>query len=258
MQVEGVESVGSPLEKKKKKKKKKRRDVDSGGDISVSGPASGAGLAPLGAPGRGLGKGLAPLPSIGDLQKQMNRRRQEAEEAFRRNQDSLTAQKNKEVELAKAAGVTEEDTVRRAEYLKAQRDKIIAKKKAEREAKAKAYSAENPSSEVRAAPEGLTLKNPHGFGGGEGAAEGKEEDEADAGGDGAEGRRNAMRIALARRMKQDLLINEEQRLQQIQEEQYSELDRQLRLVRLLAIFHFLGMDCWAFSPFPPFFRAFRL
>ena len=111
---------------------------------------------------------------------------------------------------------------------------------------------------MRAAPEGLTLKNPHGFGGGEGAAEGKEEDEADAGGDGAEGRRNAMRIALARRMKQDLLINEEQRLQQIQEEQYSELDRQLRLVRLLAIFHFLGMDCWAFSPFPPFFRAFRL
>ena len=74
-----------------------------------------------------------------------------------------------------------------------------------------------------------------------------------------EGRRNAMRIALARRMKQDLLINEEQRLQQIQEEQYSELDRQLRLVRLLAIFHFLGMDCWAFSPFRPFFfRAFRL
>ena len=67
MQVEGVESVGSPLEKKKKKKKKKRRDLDSGGDISVSGPASGAGLAPLAAPGRGLGKGLAPLPSIGDF-----------------------------------------------------------------------------------------------------------------------------------------------------------------------------------------------
>lgn len=46
----------------------------------------------------------------------------------------------------------------------------------------------------------------------------------------AEERRSMMRIALARRMKQDLLESEEERLTKIQAEQYSELDRKLRLV----------------------------
>ena len=40
-----------------------------------------------------------------------------------------------------------------------------------------------------------------------------------------------MRVALARRMKQDLLMSEAERLQQMQEEQYTELDKQLKLVR---------------------------
>ena len=43
-------------------------------------------------------------------------------------------------------------------------------------------------------------------------------------------KRNMMRIALARRMKQDLIESEEERLSKMQAEQYSELDRKLRLV----------------------------
>jgi len=39
-----------------------------------------------------------------------------------------------------------------------------------------------------------------------------------------------MRIALARRMKRDLLISESDRLRSMQEEQYSDLDKQLRMV----------------------------
>jgi len=45
-----------------------------------------------------------------------------------------------------------------------------------------------------------------------------------------EEKRNMMRIALARRMKQDLIESEEERLSKMQAEQYSELDRKLRLV----------------------------
>ena len=41
-------------------------------------------------------------------------------------------QKSAENDLSAAAGVTAEDTARRAAYLKEQRDKILAKKRAER------------------------------------------------------------------------------------------------------------------------------
>mmetsp|Transcript_43355 Transcript_43355/g.55696 ORF Transcript_43355/g.55696 Transcript_43355/m.55696 type:complete len:114 (+) Transcript_43355:314-655(+) len=52
----------------------------------------------------------------------------------------------------------------------------------------------------------------------------------DSVGDESEQRRNMMRIALARRMKRDLLISESDRLRSMQEEQYSDLDKQLRMV----------------------------
>ena len=49
-----------------------------------------------------------------------------------------------------AAGVTENDAARRADHLKKQRDRLLAKKKAEREAKLKRYEAEQ--AEVRQSP----------------------------------------------------------------------------------------------------------
>mmetsp|Transcript_34675 Transcript_34675/g.45855 ORF Transcript_34675/g.45855 Transcript_34675/m.45855 type:complete len:132 (-) Transcript_34675:387-782(-) len=51
--------------------------------------------------------------------------------------------------------------------------------------------------------------------------------------DPADERRRLMRIALARRMKQDLLENEEERLTKMQAEQFNDLDRKLRLVEQL-------------------------
>ena len=50
----------------------------------------------------------------------MNKRRQAAEATFRRNQELLHESRDKEKELAKAAGVTPEDAERRAKYLKEQ------------------------------------------------------------------------------------------------------------------------------------------
>lgn len=162
-----------------------------------------------------------PLPSISDLQRDMGARRRAAEETFRRNQDLLREQKLKEKELAVAAGVTEEDAQRRAQYLREQRDKLIAKKKAEREAKLKATADTTPARPVvGAASEDFKADVPSPTRADAGGGGGSEDDE----------RRNMMRIALARRMKQDLLETEEERLNKMQAEQYSELDRKLRLV----------------------------
>ena len=49
--------------------------------------------------------------------------------------------------------------------------------------------------------------------------------------DEAEARRAAMRVALARRMKQELLLGEAGRLQRLHDEQHEELGQQLQRVR---------------------------
>mmetsp|Transcript_34675 Transcript_34675/g.45854 ORF Transcript_34675/g.45854 Transcript_34675/m.45854 type:complete len:363 (-) Transcript_34675:775-1863(-) len=69
------------------------------------------------------------LPSLEELQKQMDSKRKQAQEAFKRNQEMLQQQLNAQQELRQQAGVTETDMERRARHLKAQRDKILAKKK---------------------------------------------------------------------------------------------------------------------------------
>jgi hypothetical protein len=196
-----------PVEKKKKKKKKKDKNRERGGQDT---------LGPLSAP-----KNLAPLPSIEELQKQMQKRRSEAEEAFRRNQEALTQQKQTEKELTSAAGVTSEDAGRRAAYLKKQRDKLVAKKRAERESKAKAYEDEKEQglASMMAEAQQAAVQT--------GGAEAKDSSVADQ---ESEERRNMMRIALARRMKRDLLVSESERLRSMQEDQYADLDKQLRMV----------------------------
>jgi len=204
----GAPSTSSP-EKPKKKKKKKKKVAEA---------------PPLGKLERRLSAGAqltslsgAPLPSIASLQNQMDKRRLEAEDTFRRNQELLHESRDKEKEMAKAAGVTPEDAARRAKYLKEQRDRLLAKKKAEREAKVKKYDEQQQQDMATMQAEAAAA------GGGE--AEQKSETDMSV-----DEKRNMMRIALARRMKQDLIESEEERLSKMQAEQYSELDRKLRLV----------------------------
>jgi len=166
----------------------------------------------------------ANLPSLEELQKQMDSKRKQAQEAFKRNQEMLQQQQKARVELRSQAGVTEQDMERRAQHLKEQRDRILAKKKAEREARlqeemeAEAIKKRQMAEEIaKAAPELVASAGEE--------TEGKE--------DSAEERRKLMRIALARRMKQDLLENEEERLSKMQAEQFNELDRKLRVVEQL-------------------------
>ena len=79
----------------------------AGGDLGAAG--SGGGLAPVAsAAGQSLGKGLGALPSVGELQAQMNKRRAEAEVAFKKNQAALAQQRETEKQMAEAAGVAPE------------------------------------------------------------------------------------------------------------------------------------------------------
>lgn len=207
-----------PVKKDKKKKKSKRKDKERG--ERGPGPST---LGPLG-PLSGGGKGLAPLPSLSELQEQMNRRRAEADAAFKRNQEALTAQRQAEKQLTEAAGVTPEDAARRAAHLKAQRDAILAKKRAERESKAKKYSEEKEQTLAARLKESQADQGP---------PQPDSPPDAKADVDVAEEQRQMMRVALARQMKRDLLLDESDRLRRLQEEQYSELDKQLRLVEAL-------------------------
>mmetsp|Transcript_3701 Transcript_3701/g.4792 ORF Transcript_3701/g.4792 Transcript_3701/m.4792 type:complete len:492 (+) Transcript_3701:83-1558(+) len=176
------------------------------------------------------------LPSLEELQKQMDSKRKQAQEAFKRNQEMLQQQLNAQQELRQQAGVTETDMERRARHLKAQRDKILAKKKAEREAKAKEQAEKEAERKAKmaeqiskAAPEIVRSVSTEELGEENSAPGGSGEGKFDP----ADERRRLMRIALARRMKQDLLENEEERLTKMQAEQFNDLDRKLRLVEQL-------------------------
>ncbi|GMH51397.1 hypothetical protein TrRE_jg6624 [Triparma retinervis] len=208
-------------EKKEKKKKKERKDDD---DAEGRLPSIGGGV--LG----GL-KPLAPIKKISELQDEMNARKQQAEEAFRKNHELLEEQRKKQEELQKQAKMTEEDMQKRAEHLKRQRDMIIAKKKAEREKAARAAREDEAekAEEFRRKIEHFSTGQPkeeqqrmdEGKGGDE---EDDEEQRA------ADERRANMRIALAANMKKNLLKNEYERLNKMQNEQFAELDEKLRRV----------------------------
>ena len=109
----------------------------------------------------------------------------------------------------------------RAAYLRAQRDRIVARKREEREAAAKRYEAAQPAPAPR--PRAPAAEAKDSAGAREDASESKRED----------AKRNAMRLALARRMKQDLLEDEEARLVEQHLRQIDDLDRKLREVEHL-------------------------
>ena len=136
---------------------------------------------------------------------------------------------------------TEEDMRTRAEHLKKQRDLIIKKKARDREEKARgAKPKEEEEKEKFREFQLFELKKKASSGGGEEKAA-EPSNSGGGGGDGdgsddqdlAESRRNTMRIALAARMKRDLLAAEEERLTKMQDEQFAELDAKLRRVEEL-------------------------
>ncbi|RLN46699.1 hypothetical protein BBJ28_00019354 [Nothophytophthora sp. Chile5] len=129
--------------------------------------------------------------SPAEVQQQIRESKKKAEEICKKNKESLEENRCKQREWQQAAEISEVELKRREEYLKKQRDRLIEKKKREREAQLKEYQQEQKATAPEP-PSQLAEKlqsSP--------AEEVKKSEE--------EERRNALRIALARRMKQDLL-----------------------------------------------------
>jgi hypothetical protein len=117
--------------------------------------------------------------------------------------------------------VDPEEAERRAKHMLEQRDRLIAMKKAEREKRVRAEEERKKREEENSEIPEAVLR-----------AREKAEAEGDNGNsDAADRRRAAMRMALARRMKLDLIESEEAKLVQMQEDQFAELDRKLQQVR---------------------------
>jgi len=206
---------------KKDKKKKKKEKLNLLGPVGTLGSLN----------SRPVLGGIAPNKGLDEMASQMATRKKMAQEAFRKNHEMLQEQKQKEEEMRETAKITEEDMRKRTELLKRQRDMIIAKKKADREKAAKeALKGEEEEKEKVREFKLFELKKKSSAP--VETAEDTKEDEND-GGMNADERRSAMRIALAARMKRDLLVAEEERLTKMQDDQFAELDAKLRRVEEL-------------------------
>jgi len=144
----------------------------------------------------------------------------------RANEESMKQQ------LVDKSAIDKEGLERRAKHLQEQRDLLIAKKKAEREEKVrveeerrrKVSGGENDN-ESKSTPK---KKNPF--------LDAKNNDNEDTGINNeeiAEMRRATMRMALARRLKLDLIESEEAKVNALQETQFLELDKKLQQVEQL-------------------------
>lgn len=199
-----------------------------------------------------LGYGtLGALPSITTGAGALVDKKREAAIEIRKAQDQLSDQRKLEDDLRKQLGnINPDDAEKRAKHMAEQRDKLIFKKKAERDrrvneeeerqAKLKADGDESiPGAVLRAKAKAQA------------EALSKIESKGGDAGDSDEKKRSAMRLALARRMKLDLIENEETKLAQMQEEQFADLDRKLLQVWSIKDFfvlksyakHYIGIIC---------------
>eukprot|EP00743_Colponemidia_sp_Colp-15_P001413 GILK01001550.1.p1 GENE.GILK01001550.1~~GILK01001550.1.p1 ORF type:complete len:467 (-),score=130.55 GILK01001550.1:826-2181(-) len=113
------------------------------------------------------------------------------------------------------AAVSEDEIQRRQQYLKEQRDRLIAKKNAERQQQLVEYHEQKQQAPA-VIPAAVQ----------EAAEQAKEEIPLDD-------KRLAIRLALARKMKQDILEADTNKKESAQANAYSKLDEQLRKVELL-------------------------
>lgn len=179
--------------------------------------------------GGGFGSPMKALPSISKAQKQesltemsksYNEKKKKAEIAFSKNSQQLNEKKLQQEELTKGVTLAEEEAQKRAEYMREQRDKLVAAKKKEREAKVQAENQRlGRSLEVESDKEDSKVSDSAPVK----SAKQQEQEE----------QRAAMRAALARRMKQSLVESEEARLCEQYDSQYSALDSKLLEVERL-------------------------
>ncbi|ETV75197.1 hypothetical protein H257_10407 [Aphanomyces astaci] len=164
----------------------------------------------------GGGGGKTGLVDLEEVERAVRRGKEQAEEVFKRNKQVLDSKKEKHKEFQEQAEISDFEIRKRAAYLKAQRDRILDKKKKERDSKLESYQKELKASAPEPPPTILERMQ-------EGPApqEAKESE--------AEERRKALRIALARRMKQELIEAADDKLNQ-SVQPLTDLDEKLKRV----------------------------
>ena len=155
-------------------------------------------------------------------------KKKRAKEEFRLNQELLSEKRKAEAllreKVCENSHVSMEDEAeRRAQYMREQRDRLLALKKAERDSKVQTEAEQRAKAGEDEIPE-VVKQAAIAAAANSGDRESKGEDPD------IERRRSAMRTALARRMKMDLIENEETKLSKLKEEQFADLDRKLREV----------------------------
>jgi hypothetical protein len=253
----GVDSLGGGgSAPPKKPKKKKASSDDSKNSIPPPKP-----LKPL----RGLGLSRGPaLPAIRsgagegtlddrEMQRQnleqmesdLAKKKEQAEAAITKGREQMAAQRANEAKLRqeiesvsgqKGSQVNEEELERRSAQMKAQRDRLVAMKKAERARKVQEEEERNAkkNDEIKSR---MMESAPVDFLKQQKRAEEAEEKEAGYSGPSKEqmeeARRGAMRQALAKRMKMNIAVGEEERLARLQAEQFHDLEQKLGEVEAL-------------------------
>jgi hypothetical protein len=165
------------------------------------------------------------------LADELDEKKKMTEDAIRRNHEQLAFQRKQEVELrSKLADIDPEEAERRAQHMREQRDILISKKKIEREKK---VQVESEKKSKTSAEDDFALADAvhhirSSYNNTDGAKNAEQKSE-----DLNELRRSSLRMALARRMKNDLFKNEEAKMSLMQEEQFSELDKKLLQVEQL-------------------------
>ena len=197
---------------KREKEKEKRRNKEKGSEGGAS-----SDLPPMGR------SALSALPELGV---KLASDKRAAQEQFRLNQLELNERKKQQKEMEKIANIDSHEMERRSNYLKNQRDLLIKKKAEQRKLQLEEYESRRRKTNTSAADEfQLAKMNRERDASSKKADEEPEKKELTA----AQKKRNQMMQMLGGNMKKDLVKKEEKRINDVQMQQYSALDRQLRL-----------------------------
>ncbi len=261
--VDTIEGSGVPSSSGSSKPRKKVKPGHQGAESKSSLPPPKP-LKPLKGLGLSRGAALPPiragaghdtpddrerqLKALSDMERELETKRREAEQVIRQGQQQRAEQRAQEQKMRQELEAVlqqddggdvdkrEAELERRAAQMKAQRDRLVAMKKAERAQKVAEEEERNAkkNDEVKSR---MLETAPTDFLEQQRRKEGLEEKEAGYGGPSKEeieeGRRGAMRNALARRMKMNLVLGEEERVARAQHEQLLDLEKKLNDVELL-------------------------
>jgi hypothetical protein len=174
-------------------------------------------------------KALPPISSNANpaqLNMELNAKKKEAENALRQNQNLINEQKRQQEALAKSLPSAAEEAERRAAYMREQRDRLLAKKKQERDMKVKAEE-ERLNVAKESMREKTSLQSPPKNRQGDAKMSDSPNRNDIQQADIQELQRSMMRQALAQHMKQGLMESEEEKISKMHEDQFFSLDRKL-------------------------------